>query len=108
MYPHDLIWPRPSKPFIGFNFVKTAEAVRRFQSPAWCAVNEPAADLGLFEEERSYFKKKKKGKAQTWDTIEEVRECSQHRYSFQILLNPEIDRLEKRVKGLDLQGDIGV
>jgi hypothetical protein len=107
--PHDLIWPRPLTPFTGFNFTKTAETVRRFQSPAWCAVDEPAAEVG-YEEERLNFMAKKKGRAQrsSWDMVEEVRECPQHRCSFRILLNPEIDRLEDDFNGLDLERDIGV
>jgi hypothetical protein len=107
MEPHNLIWPWPSMPFIGFNFFETADVVRRFQSPVWCAANrtaEPPADAERFEEEWSSFnKKKKKGKAQTLNTVEEVRNCPQYkRCTFEMTLNPAIDCLVKRVKGLDL------
>jgi hypothetical protein len=114
LYPQDLIWPRPLKPFTGFQFAETAEAVRRFQSPAWCAMGELATDLrGSEEVELSgVTKKKKKGKQRSaWGTVEEVEkveEYPQHRCDLRSLIIPEIDHLEGSVQGLDLERDIGV
>jgi hypothetical protein len=87
LYPQELIWPRPLKPFTGFQFAETAEAVRRFQSPAWCVVQ----------------KKKKLKQRSAWDIEEEVQKCPQHGCNLQNLLIPDIDRLKNGVKGLDLE-----
>jgi len=104
-----LIWPRPVKPFTGFDFASTAEVLRRFQSPSWCTGNELEVKLQAVEEERSKFRIKKKGRIQrtAWG-VEGVRACPQHRCSLQDLLVSQIDCLDESVNGLDLRGDIGV
>ncbi|KAH8586009.1 hypothetical protein B0O99DRAFT_602845 [Bisporella sp. PMI_857] len=63
LYPHYLIWPKPSEPFIGFNFAKSAKTVRSLRSPAWCdMLMRTTATKGSEDEEMHFGTKKKKEK----------------------------------------------
>jgi hypothetical protein len=111
LYPHNLIWPKPLEPFIGFSFAETAETVRSLRSPAWCDMLVRATATRDSEDEEMYFgTKKKKGKHRSpWAIVEEVaaapevQECPQHACTLRDLLVPELDHLEQSIGGLDLE-----
>jgi len=111
LHPHHLIWPKPSEPFIGFSFAKSATTVRGIRSPAWCDMPmRTTAARGSDDEEIHFGTKKKKGKHRNpWGIVElaeeapEVQECPQHLCTLQDLLFPKMDRLEHSIKGLDLE-----
>ncbi|KFY42445.1 hypothetical protein V494_02402 [Pseudogymnoascus sp. VKM F-4513 (FW-928)] len=108
LYPHNLIWPKPLEPFIGFGFVETAETVRSLRSPAWCDMLVRATATRESEDEEMYFgTKKTKGKHRSpWEEVAaapEVQECPQHACTLRDLLVPELDHLEQSIGGLDLE-----
>lgn len=106
LYRHNLIWPKPSKPFIGFGLAESVETVCGLRSPAWCDMSmQITATKGSEDQEMHFGKnKKKKRYINTWDDVEEeVKGCPLHACSLQDLLITKIDRLRQSVKGLDLE-----
>ena len=110
MSPLNLLEPRPLKPFSGFSFAQVTQAARHFRTPIWYSDPlEPVLEEPEFEERlgkpRSASRKKKLGKE--YQEYEHLKhgEYQKHECSLQSYLQPEADRLNEGIHGLELGGE---
>jgi hypothetical protein len=116
MHRESLLWPRPSKPFLGFSFVEIAQTIRSLQSPVWYSTDHE--DQSLSKGKPLLHRNKKATGRQTYDLVNGGSDpngpytaskspLTTHRCTFQTKLNPtRLDFLEATTNGLDLEGDL--